>query len=79
MKTWLAVAEGAKYFGVSRDTIYIPCERAELRRARIGRRRAIRLKPEWVDAWLERHTRGPAAATAASTITRVLSPRDGTN
>ena len=57
MKTWLTVAEGAEYSGVSRDTIYTACERRELRHARIGGRRAIRLKPEWIDAWLERHTR----------------------
>ena len=55
MKTWLTVAQGAEYSGVSRDTIYTACERRELRHARIGGRRAIRLKPEWIDAWLERH------------------------
>ena len=30
MKTWLTVAEGAEYSGVSRDTIYTACERREL-------------------------------------------------
>ena len=55
MKTWLTVAEGAEYAGVSRDTIYTACERKELRHARISGRRSIRLKPEWIDAWLERH------------------------
>ena len=58
MKTWLTVAEGAEYSGVSRDTIYTACERGEFRHARIGGRRAIRLKPEWIDACLERHARG---------------------
>lgn len=57
MKTWLTVAEGAEYAGVSRDTIYTACERRELRHARIGGRRSIRIKPEWIDSWLERHTR----------------------
>ena len=57
MKTWLTVAEGAAHAGVSRDTIYTACERGELRNARIGGRRSIRLKPEWIDAWLERHAR----------------------
>jgi excisionase family DNA binding protein len=61
MKTWLTVAEGADYSGVSRDTIYTACERGELRHARVGGRRAIRLKPEWIDAWLEQHTRGAQA------------------
>ena len=58
MKTWLTVAEGADYSGVSRDTIYTACERGELQHARVGGRRAIRIKPAWIDAWLERHTRG---------------------
>jgi excisionase family DNA binding protein len=58
MKTWLTVAEGAEYAGISRDTVYTACERGELRHARIGGRRAIRLKTEWIDAWLERHAQG---------------------
>jgi excisionase family DNA binding protein len=58
MKIWLTVAEGAEYAGVSRDTIYTACERGELHHARIGGRRSIRLKAQWIDAWLERHARG---------------------
>lgn len=57
MKIWLNVAEAAEYAGVSRDTIYTACERREIHHARIGGRRAIRLKAEWIDAWLERHAR----------------------
>jgi excisionase family DNA binding protein len=55
MRTWFTVTQAAEYAGVSRDTIYTACERREIRQARIGGRRAIRLKPEWIDAWLERH------------------------
>jgi excisionase family DNA binding protein len=66
MKTWLTVAEGAEYSGVSRDTIYTACERGEIRHARVGGRRAIRLKPEWIDAWLERHTRGDERRQSAT-------------
>jgi len=58
MKPWLNVGEGAEYAGLSRDTIYTACERKELRHARVGGRRSIRLKPEWIDAWLERYARG---------------------
>jgi len=58
MKSWLTVAESAIYSGVGRDTIYTACERRELRHARIGGRRSIRIKAEWIDAWLERHARG---------------------
>ena len=55
MKPWLTVAEAAQYVGLSRDTIYTACERHEIRQVRVGGRRAIRLRPEWIDAWLERH------------------------
>jgi excisionase family DNA binding protein len=65
MKTWLTVAEGAAYAGISRDTVYTACERRELRHVRIGGRRAIRLKPEWIDAWLEQHTQDAQDARTA--------------
>ena len=55
MKPWLTVGEGAEYANVSRDTIYTACERGEPRSARVSGRRAIRLRPAWIDAWLERH------------------------
>jgi excisionase family DNA binding protein len=55
MKLWLNVREAAEYAGVCRDTIYTACERREIRQVRVGGRRAIRLKREWIDAWLERH------------------------
>jgi excisionase family DNA binding protein len=58
MKHWLNVGEGAEYAGLSRDTIYTACERKELRHVRVGGKRSIRLKPEWIDAWLERHASG---------------------
>ena len=54
----MTVAESAEYAGVSRDTIYTACERGELHHARIGGRRSIRVKAQWIDAWLERHARG---------------------
>jgi len=54
---WLKVNESAVYAGVSRDTIYTACERAELKHARVGGRRAIRLRAEWIDAWIEQHAR----------------------
>jgi excisionase family DNA binding protein len=62
MKPWLTVAEAAQYAAVSRDTIYTACERREIRYARVGGRRAIRLKPEWIDGWLERHASDPRSS-----------------
>ena len=57
MKLWLNVAEGAEYADLSRDTIYTACERGELHHIRVGGRRSIRLKSEWIDQWFERHAR----------------------
>jgi excisionase family DNA binding protein len=56
MKPWLNVSEAAEYAGVSRDTIYTACERHELRSARVSGRRAIRIRPHWIDYWLEQHS-----------------------
>jgi len=55
MKSWLRVAEAADYTGLSRDTIYTACERDELRHVHVNGRRKILLRPQWIDAWLERH------------------------
>jgi excisionase family DNA binding protein len=55
MNLWLNVAEGAEYAGVCRDLIYDACAARRLHHIRVGGRRAIRLKREWIDAWLERH------------------------
>ena len=55
MRTWLNVSEAAEYAGVSRDTIYTACERGELRHVHVGGRRKLLLRPQWIDAWLERH------------------------
>ena len=63
IKTWLTVGEAADHARVSRDTIYTACERGELQHVRIGGRRAIRLRKEWIDAWLEHHAVGAASDT----------------
>lgn len=57
---WMRVSEAANYAGLSSDTIYTACERGELRHVRVGGRRTIRLRAQWIDAWLERHTHGAA-------------------
>lgn len=58
--SWLTVADAAEHARVSKDTIYSACELTELRHVRIGGRRTIRLRREWIDAWLEQHARGKA-------------------
>ena len=68
MKPWLTVGEGADYANVSRDTIYTACERHELRYVRISGRRTIRLKPVWIDAWLEQHAREPRSANGTVSV-----------
>jgi excisionase family DNA binding protein len=54
-KIWLTVQDAATYAAVSSDTIYTACERGELCHTKIGGRRSIRIKAQWIDAWLERH------------------------
>jgi len=68
MKSWLNVAEGAEYAGVCRDTIYTAVERGELRHVRIGGRRSIRLRSQWVDEWLERGMRSSTRDGSRSNV-----------
>jgi excisionase family DNA binding protein len=51
---WLTAPEAAEWAKVAIDSIYRACRSGGLRHARVGGRRDIRLKAEWVDAWLER-------------------------
>jgi excisionase family DNA binding protein len=59
-RAWLRVAEAASYANLSADTIYTACERGELRHVQVGGRRSIRTRGPWIDAWLEKYTRGSA-------------------
>lgn len=56
-KVWFTVGDAARHAAVGRQTIYDACLTGDLKHARIGGRRAIRLRPEWVDAWIEGYAR----------------------
>jgi excisionase family DNA binding protein len=42
---------------ISERTVRRAIERGELQAAPLGRRGALRIKPDWVDEWLERRSR----------------------
>lgn len=49
---WLTTAEGASYARISPKTLLRAIAAGRLRHARVGGRRSIRLRREWLDAWL---------------------------
>jgi excisionase family DNA binding protein len=51
---WLTVKQAAARAQVGPKLIYRECRAGRLlRHARIGGRRDLRFKPEWIDEWLE--------------------------
>ena len=52
--TWLTPKEAAGRARCGVKMIYREVKGGRLRAARIAGRRELRMKPEWVDAWLER-------------------------
>jgi excisionase family DNA binding protein len=50
---WLRVSEAAARARCSVKTIYSEVARARLRAARIGGRRDLRFRAEWIDQWLD--------------------------
>jgi excisionase family DNA binding protein len=53
---WITPREAALYLGVHVETIYDACAAGGLKHSRLGRR-TIRLKREWLDAWVNEHVR----------------------
>jgi excisionase family DNA binding protein len=51
---WLTVSEAADRARCGVKTIYREVQAGRLRAARIGGRRELRLRPEWIDEWLDR-------------------------
>lgn len=50
---WITLEQAARRARVSTATLRREIARGRLRHARVGGRKAIRLRPGWVDAWLE--------------------------
>lgn len=52
--SWLTVGEAAQHARCGVKTVYREVQAGRLRAARVGGRRELRFRLEWVDAWLER-------------------------
>jgi len=51
---WLTAREAAAYLRIGLDTFFRECRLRRIRHARVGGRRAIRCRREWLDEFLER-------------------------
>jgi excisionase family DNA binding protein len=64
---WWRVEQGAAYAQLHKQELYRACRKRQLLHVKVGGRRTILVKREWVDAWLESQqtlvmpTRGRAA------------------
>lgn len=50
---WLTAPQAAKRAQVGQKTIYAEVRAGRLRAARVGGKRELRFRPEWIDKWLE--------------------------
>ena len=48
--------EAAEVVGVSKKIILDACRRGDLKHLKLGHR-TIRIRPEWLQGWLDEHTR----------------------
>ena len=58
LEQWWGVREAAGHARVSIWTIYEAAADNELRHVRVGGKRTIRTRREWVDGWLRKFERG---------------------
>lgn len=57
---WLRVSEAATYARCGKRVLYRAVVARQLKAVRLGGRRELRLRVEWVDSWLESLTREEA-------------------
>lgn len=65
----LSVAQAAEYVGVSAKTIYRAVEDGRLRASALGRSTALRIRPEWIEQWIEEATYVPAERPRSPRLT----------
>lgn len=51
---WLTVEQGAERAQLSKKTLYAEVRAGRLRAARVGGRRVLRFRAEWIDQWLDK-------------------------
>jgi excisionase family DNA binding protein len=63
---WLTLNQAAEHAQVNPATLYREIKAGRIQAARVGGRRSIRLRPEWVDAWLDAAARPIRVEAVAS-------------
>jgi excisionase family DNA binding protein len=53
-QTWLTLKEAAQHVRCGPKTVYREVSAGRMRAARVGGRRELRFRREWLDQWLER-------------------------
>ena len=61
---WRTVKDAAKRAKTGEKLIYREVTAGRLKAARVGGRRELRLRDEWIDAWLEASTAAPREVQA---------------
>ena len=70
---WLDVGQAAMYARVSKKLLYRAVSTGRLKAARVGGRRQVRLRREWLDAFIEGHV--PRAHYVARRMMHAARPR----
>jgi len=69
----LSVSQAAAYVGVSTKTIYRALETRRLKHARIGLSKGYRIRPEWLDDWINESAVEPEPAVSEVAIKHAVS------